>query len=166
MGADERDVSRLDRSQNRAPIQTLNEAKDSVTSIIISGPVVITASIDGHVREYDLRMGELRSDLIGRASLVPQQLFLDHPLDSLRYNLSLQSLSLPSRSPQPRPQRSSSARLTRPSGCSTARPARSSRPSAGTRSTATAPRRASCTARAALSAGMKPDPSGVGVCST
>lgn len=58
------------RSQNRAPIQVLNEAKDSVQALYISATTVIAGSVDGHVRTYDLRKGELRSDFVGGTSPV------------------------------------------------------------------------------------------------
>eukprot|EP00051_Salpingoeca_urceolata_P010550 m.129251 g.129251 ORF g.129251 m.129251 type:complete len:309 (-) comp16754_c4_seq1:1672-2598(-) len=53
------------RSNNRDPIQTLNEAKDSISSVFVSGSNILTGSVDGHVRLYDLRAGRLRTDFIG-----------------------------------------------------------------------------------------------------
>lgn len=68
------------RSWNAAPIQTLEEAKDSVTAALIwqqqgdaadsgTGTVaeIIIASVDGVVRYYDLRMGQIRCDDLGDA---------------------------------------------------------------------------------------------------
>ncbi|CAE6517845.1 unnamed protein product [Rhizoctonia solani] len=62
-------------SKSRAPIQVLgeakdsitflDEAKDSITCIHIGVTEIITGSVDGHVRTYDMRMGELKSDFIG-----------------------------------------------------------------------------------------------------
>ena len=53
-------------SSSRVPIQILEEARDAVQTIHV-GPTTITAgSIDGHVRVYDLRKGELRADYLGR----------------------------------------------------------------------------------------------------
>jgi mitogen-activated protein kinase organizer 1 len=52
------------------PIQTLSNFKDSITSIIIpafdssSSNEIIAASVDGTVKTFDLRMGEVRSDVI------------------------------------------------------------------------------------------------------
>ena len=60
------------RSHTRTPIQILDEAHDSVTSVKISTTEIITGSVDGHVRTYDLRMGQLRSDYLG------------HPVTSLQ----------------------------------------------------------------------------------
>lgn len=45
----------------------LQHAKDSVTEIITHGSDIITASVDGVVRTYDVRQGILRSDIIGGA---------------------------------------------------------------------------------------------------
>ncbi|GAA5936128.1 hypothetical protein JCM1841_007060 [Sporobolomyces salmonicolor] len=59
------------KSQNRAPIQTLEEARDSITSVVIRDHLICAGSVDGNVRTYDLRMGELRAD------------FFDQPVTSL-----------------------------------------------------------------------------------
>ncbi|KAM0790726.1 hypothetical protein ACM66B_004581 [Microbotryomycetes sp. NB124-2] len=59
------------KSQQRLPIQVLEEARDSITSLAISGDMILTGSVDGHVRTYDLRKGELRAD------------FFEHPVTSL-----------------------------------------------------------------------------------
>jgi hypothetical protein len=56
----------MDRAQSRAPIQTLEDARDSVTTVCLNPTEIITGSVDGHVRAYDLRKGQLRSDYIGR----------------------------------------------------------------------------------------------------
>lgn len=69
------------------PIQTLDEARDSVASLFLSQEEIITAykdslplsrldaqpasiptcrSVDGCVRNYDIRMGKIRTDTIGR----------------------------------------------------------------------------------------------------
>lgn len=55
------------RSQTRAPIQTLDEARDAVQAIHVGKSYILTGSVDGHVRTYDLRMGELRTDFLGCA---------------------------------------------------------------------------------------------------
>lgn len=54
------------RSQQRMPIQILENAKDSITSLVIQNHVIVTGSVDGHVRTYDIRQGELRTDLFDR----------------------------------------------------------------------------------------------------
>ncbi|OJT02492.1 WD repeat domain-containing protein 83 [Trametes pubescens] len=56
------------KAQNRSPIQILEEARDSVQAIHIGRTYISTGSVDGHVRTYDLRMGELRTDFLGRTS--------------------------------------------------------------------------------------------------
>ncbi|TCD65183.1 hypothetical protein EIP91_003005 [Steccherinum ochraceum] len=63
------------RSQNRQAIQTLEEARDAVQALHVGQGVVITGSVDGHVRTYDLRMGQLRTDFIGHpvTAVVPSQ---------------------------------------------------------------------------------------------
>ncbi len=53
------------RAQDTNALQTLNEAKDSVPSIDLSENEILTGSVDGHVRNYDIRMGQLRTDYVG-----------------------------------------------------------------------------------------------------
>jgi mitogen-activated protein kinase organizer 1 len=48
------------------PVQTMDDARDSVTSVFISSYEIITGSVDGCVRTYDIRAGELRTDHIGQ----------------------------------------------------------------------------------------------------
>lgn len=43
----------------------MDEASDSISSLFISEYEITTGSIDGTVRTYDVRMGELRSDAMG-----------------------------------------------------------------------------------------------------
>jgi mitogen-activated protein kinase organizer 1 len=43
-------------------MQTLAEAKDSITSLQIRDASLISGSVDGRVRTYDLRMGRLHED--------------------------------------------------------------------------------------------------------
>lgn len=59
------------RAQSRQAIQSLDEAKDSIQALHVGPTYIMTGSVDGHVRTYDLRKGELRSDFIGRTSLFP-----------------------------------------------------------------------------------------------
>ena len=54
------------KSQSTKPIQILDEAKDSVSSVNVSGHEVATGSVDGRVRLYDLRMGMVYVDVVGR----------------------------------------------------------------------------------------------------
>jgi mitogen-activated protein kinase organizer 1 len=50
------------RSNSHRPIQTLKEAKDSVTAVHILQCSIRTASVDGCVRTYDIRKGVLQCD--------------------------------------------------------------------------------------------------------
>ena len=50
------------RSRNRTPIQSLDHAKDSVSSLCVSDHEIISGCLDGKVRKYDIRMGSLTSD--------------------------------------------------------------------------------------------------------
>eukprot|EP01116_Phalansterium_solitarium_P008943 TRINITY_DN22912_c0_g1_i1.p1 TRINITY_DN22912_c0_g1~~TRINITY_DN22912_c0_g1_i1.p1 ORF type:complete len:299 (+),score=93.70 TRINITY_DN22912_c0_g1_i1:64-960(+) len=54
------------RSNNYNAIQVMDEAKDSVSSIVVTGHEIVAASIDGYIRNYDVRMGRLHIDCIGQ----------------------------------------------------------------------------------------------------
>lgn len=56
------------KSQSSKPIQIFDEAKDSVSSLDVSGHEIAAGSVDGRVRLYDLRMGMMYVDVIGRMS--------------------------------------------------------------------------------------------------
>lgn len=70
------------RAHNRSPIQTLEDAKDTVQTLYVGSSSVITGSVDGFIRTYDLRKGELRSDFIGR-----ERARLDFALQSIMTNI-------------------------------------------------------------------------------
>lgn len=60
------------KSQNMKPIMVLEEARDSVSCVLAGregqkggGYEILTGSVDGRVRCYDLRMGRLEVDVIG-----------------------------------------------------------------------------------------------------
>ncbi|PGH12411.1 hypothetical protein AJ80_06718 [Polytolypa hystricis UAMH7299] len=57
------------RSLTSKPIQTLSDAKDTISSLAIHTPTscIISASYDGRIRTYDIRMGQVREDVLGRA---------------------------------------------------------------------------------------------------
>lgn len=55
------------KSRQNDPIQIMDEAKDSVTSVKVSDHEILVASADGYIRRYDLRVGEMYSDCIGQA---------------------------------------------------------------------------------------------------
>lgn len=46
-------------------MQTLKEAKDCITALVVNEHKIISASLDGCVRHYDLRAGQLTCDKIG-----------------------------------------------------------------------------------------------------
>ena len=54
------------KSQSTKPIQIFEEAKDSVSSVHVSGHEIAAGSVDGRVRLYDLRMGMMYVDVVGR----------------------------------------------------------------------------------------------------
>lgn len=49
--------------RSKACIQTLNEAKDSVEGVSFLGALIATASVDGFLRVYDVRMAHLSQDI-------------------------------------------------------------------------------------------------------
>ncbi|XP_069783601.1 WD repeat domain-containing protein 83 [Narcine bancroftii] len=53
------------RSRKPEAIQNLNEAKDGISSVKVSDHEILSGSVDGRVRRYDLRMGQLIADFIG-----------------------------------------------------------------------------------------------------
>nr|XP_044607819.1 WD repeat domain-containing protein 83 isoform X1 [Equus asinus] len=53
------------RSRRPEPVQTLDEARDGVSSVKVSDHEVLAGSVDGRVRRYDLRKGQLFSDYVG-----------------------------------------------------------------------------------------------------
>lgn len=48
------------------PLQILDESKDSITDIHVNKTQIITVSVDGNVRTYDIRNGSLTTDCIGQ----------------------------------------------------------------------------------------------------
>lgn len=54
------------KQRSERPIMTFSEAKDSISSIEIVGAEILSGSVDGRVRSYDLRMGCMDQDVIGR----------------------------------------------------------------------------------------------------
>ncbi len=53
------------KSQSTKPIQVLDESRDSVSSLHVVGHEIVTGSVDGRVRLYDIRMGQVYVDVIG-----------------------------------------------------------------------------------------------------
>ena len=53
------------KSGSFKPIQVFAEARDAVTSLVVKGHEVVSGSVDGRVRSYDIRMGRCTTDVIG-----------------------------------------------------------------------------------------------------
>lgn len=53
------------RSKAQEAVQCLNDAKDSISSLRVSDHEILSASFDGKVRTYDIRVGELCADYMG-----------------------------------------------------------------------------------------------------
>ncbi|KAE8620082.1 hypothetical protein XENTR_v10010091 [Xenopus tropicalis] len=53
------------RSRRPEAIQILDEAKDGISSIKISDHEILAGSVDGNLRRYDLRKGEMCADYLG-----------------------------------------------------------------------------------------------------
>ncbi|ODA78393.1 hypothetical protein RJ55_05774 [Drechmeria coniospora] len=53
------------KSNSFKPIQVLDEARDAITSVVVRGPEIVTGSVDGRVRSYDVRMGRCTTDVLG-----------------------------------------------------------------------------------------------------
>lgn len=47
------------RTRKLEPIQILRDATDTITTIILTDTKIITSSLDGNLRFYDIRAGEL-----------------------------------------------------------------------------------------------------------
>ncbi|KAL8700043.1 MAG: hypothetical protein Q9201_005666 [Fulgogasparrea decipioides] len=54
------------KSQSTNPVQVFEDSKDSVSSLHVLGHEIVTGSVDGKMRLYDLRMGMMYVDTIGR----------------------------------------------------------------------------------------------------
>lgn len=59
------------KSQSTKPIQVFEEARDSISSVLVAGHEIIAGSVDGRARIYDLRMGMVYVDVVGRESCIP-----------------------------------------------------------------------------------------------
>ena len=58
---------------------TLSEARDSISSLSVLDHEIVTGSIDGKVRNYDIRRGILSEDVIGCKLL---SIFLNFDVDA------------------------------------------------------------------------------------
>ncbi|KAL8759128.1 MAG: hypothetical protein Q9184_003719 [Pyrenodesmia sp. 2 TL-2023] len=61
------------KSQSTKPIQVFEDSKDSVSSLHVLGYEIVTGSVDGKMRLYDLRMGMMYADTIGHPITSVQQ---------------------------------------------------------------------------------------------
>lgn len=65
-GSDDRSVRIWDlRSRENAPTDSMSDASDAITCVAAVGTKIISSSVDGHVRVYDVRQGILHTDCIG-----------------------------------------------------------------------------------------------------
>ncbi|KAG7202840.1 hypothetical protein KM043_009993 [Ampulex compressa] len=55
------------RSKAQEAAQSLNEAKDAISSVRVSDHEILTGSFDGKIRRYDIRVGEMCADYMGDA---------------------------------------------------------------------------------------------------
>ncbi|KAI0146335.1 WD40-repeat-containing domain protein [Xylariaceae sp. FL1272] len=53
------------KSGAQKPMQILQDAKDAISSIAVCGEQIVTGSVDGRVRSYDVRIGRCTTDVIG-----------------------------------------------------------------------------------------------------
>jgi mitogen-activated protein kinase organizer 1 len=66
-GSDDRSVRLWDtKSKDVKPLMVLEEAKDNISALAVplNGYEVVTGSVDGRVRSYDMRMGKITQDVI------------------------------------------------------------------------------------------------------
>ncbi|KAL8769193.1 MAG: hypothetical protein Q9194_005515 [Teloschistes cf. exilis] len=61
------------KSQSTKPIQVFDDSKDSVSSLHVLGHEIVTGSVDGKMRLYDLRMGMMYVDTLGHPITSVQQ---------------------------------------------------------------------------------------------
>lgn len=88
------------KSQSTKPIQVLEDSGDSVSSLDVLGHEIVTGSVDGKMRLYDLRMGMIYADVVGRKkSRYNGHLFRSLTTTSLGQNLSLRSSKLETEMP-------------------------------------------------------------------
>lgn len=53
------------RSRSYDPVQTLNDAKDAISSVRITNYEILTSSFDSRIRRYDIRAGTMATDCLG-----------------------------------------------------------------------------------------------------
>jgi mitogen-activated protein kinase organizer 1 len=62
------------KSNSSKPLMSIADAKDSVSCLAVVGTEIYAGSVDGRVRIYDIRMGRVNVDVIGRKSRLLIQL--------------------------------------------------------------------------------------------
>lgn len=55
------------RTRKNEPVQQMKDAKDCITALAVTETKIIATSLDGCIRTYDIRVGELTTDAIGEA---------------------------------------------------------------------------------------------------
>ena len=58
------------RSKKPDAFQIMDDAKDSISSVQVSEHEILAGSLEGRIRRYDIRNGEMVSDEMGRKTLV------------------------------------------------------------------------------------------------
>jgi mitogen-activated protein kinase organizer 1 len=58
------------RSKKPDAFQIMDDAKDSISSVQVSEHEILAGSLDGRIRRYDIRNGEMVSDEMGRKNLL------------------------------------------------------------------------------------------------
>jgi mitogen-activated protein kinase organizer 1 len=69
-GSDDRSVRLWDcKSKDAKPLMILDEAKDNISSLAVpeNGYEVVTGSVDGRIRSYDIRTGRVTHDVVAAA---------------------------------------------------------------------------------------------------
>lgn len=89
------------QNSNRDPIETLEGSTDSVTAIARTSNAIVTASVDGAVRVYDLRKGCMQTDFISSDPITSLTISADERLYlvSCLETPSRRAEGLPSNSP-------------------------------------------------------------------
>ena len=58
------------KSNSGKPLMSLDDSRDSISSVVVIDTEIIAGSVDGSVRIYDLRMGTCYVDVVGRKFLL------------------------------------------------------------------------------------------------
>ncbi|MCJ1287414.1 hypothetical protein MMC26_006763 [Xylographa opegraphella] len=53
------------KSAATKPVQVFEDARDSVSCVVVAGSEIVAGSVDGRVRVYDVRMGVVHTDVLG-----------------------------------------------------------------------------------------------------